>query len=238
MRGHIRRRGEPASSTSSISARPRRSAARAAAGASGSSASPGSRCPRCGGELAETEERRRAIKGGYATRRECEAALAKILAALETQSFTPPTKVTVKQFLLAEWLPTVKGSLRPTTYASYAMLASEHIIPRPGQPAAAEAHARRRSTPSTPTSQNTVASMAAGRSRPPRYAACTPSCTAPATTPCAGDGSASTRWLAPIRPRPVPSTTTGCRCGRRSSSVPSSVTSQRTASTPSGACWP
>ena len=73
-------------------------------------------CPRCGGRLTETEERRRAIKGGYATRRECEAALAKVLAALETQSFTAPTKVTLKQFLLGEWLPTVKGSLRPTTY--------------------------------------------------------------------------------------------------------------------------
>ncbi len=72
-------------------------------------------CPKCGGELVETEERRRAIKGGYATRKECEAALAKILAALETQSFMPPTRVTVKQFLLSEWLPTVKSSLRPTT---------------------------------------------------------------------------------------------------------------------------
>ena len=89
-------------------------------------------CPRCGGELAETEERRRAIKGGFATRRECEAALAKVLAALEAQTFTPPTKITVKHFLLSEWLPTVKGSLRPTTYASYEMLAKEHIIPRLG----------------------------------------------------------------------------------------------------------
>ena len=89
-------------------------------------------CPKCGGELAESEERRRAIKGGFATRRECEAALAKVLAALEAQTFRPPTKVTVKAFLLSEWLPTVKGSLRPTTYASYEMLAKEHIIPRLG----------------------------------------------------------------------------------------------------------
>ena len=89
-------------------------------------------CPKCGGELAETEERRRAIKGGFATRRECEAALAKVLAALEAQTFRPPTRITVKAFLLSEWLPTVKGSLRPTTYASYAMLAREHIIPRLG----------------------------------------------------------------------------------------------------------
>ena len=89
-------------------------------------------CPSCGGELAETEERRRAIKGGFASRKECEAALAKVLTAVEAQSFTPPTKATVKQFLTAEWLPTVKGSLRPTTYASYVMLTREHILPRLG----------------------------------------------------------------------------------------------------------
>ena len=93
---------------------------------------PKERCPSCGGELTETEERRRAIKGGFATRKECEAALTKVLAALETQSFTPPTKATVKQFLTGEWLPTVKGSLRPTTYASYVMLTREHILPRLG----------------------------------------------------------------------------------------------------------
>ena len=143
-------------------------------------------CPKCGGELVETEERRRAIKGGFATRKECEAALAKVLAAVETQTFTPPTKVTVKAFLLAEWLPTVKGSLRPTTYASYAMLAREHIIPRLGA-LQLQKLSPARSTPSTPTSQSTAASVAAVRSRPPRYAACTPCCTGPVTTPCAGD---------------------------------------------------
>jgi hypothetical protein len=65
-------------------------------------------------------------------RKQCEAALAKVLAALETQSFTLPTKVTVRQFLLSEWLPTVKGSLRPTTYSSYAMLTREHVLPALG----------------------------------------------------------------------------------------------------------
>ena len=89
-------------------------------------------CPKCGGVLLEAEERRRAIKGGYATRKECQAALSKVLVAVEARNFTPPTRITVKAFLLSEWLPTVKGTLRPTTYASYAMLAREHIIPRLG----------------------------------------------------------------------------------------------------------
>ena len=102
------------------------------------------------------------------------------------QTFRPPTKVTVKAFLLTEWLPTVKGSLRPTTYASYDMLAREHIIPRLGalqlqklSPAAINALYA--------ISQNTDASTAAARCLLPRYVACTPSCTAPVTMPCAGD---------------------------------------------------
>ena len=195
-------------------------------------------CPKCGGELAETEERRRAIKGGFATRRECEAALAKVLAALETQSFTPPTKVTVKAFLLGEWLPTVKGSLRPTTYASYAMLAREHIIPRLGSlqlqkltPGCDQRPLRpplrTRSRPRRRAALGLLGAPRARRAAPglPRRRAL-------------GTADASTRSLAPIRPRQAPSTTTGCRCGRPSSSVPSSVTSPTTASTPSGACWP
>lgn len=52
-----------------------------------------------------------------------------MLSAVEARTFTPPTRITVKAFLLDEWLPAVKGALRPTTYASYTMLAREHIIP-------------------------------------------------------------------------------------------------------------
>jgi integrase len=89
-------------------------------------------CAKCGGELAETEERRRAIKGGFATRKECQAALNKVLSAVEARTCTPPTRITLKAFLLSEWLPAVKGTLRPTTYASCTMLAQQHIIPRLG----------------------------------------------------------------------------------------------------------
>ena len=132
MRGHIRKRGEHSYEYNvdvGVAAAQR---CQACGRRFWMERKPKERCPKCGGELVETEERRRAIKGGFASRRECEAALAKVLAAVEAQTFTPPTRVTVKQFLLAEWLPTVKGSLRPTTYSSYAMLTREHILPRLG----------------------------------------------------------------------------------------------------------
>jgi integrase/predicted RNA-binding Zn-ribbon protein involved in translation (DUF1610 family) len=132
MRGHIRRRGERSYEYIVDVGAAEAQRCQACNQRFWTERKPKESCPKCGGVLTETEERRRAIRGGFATRRECEAALAKVLAAVETQTFTAPTKVTVKQFLVQEWLPTVKGSLRPTTYSSYAMLTREHILPRLG----------------------------------------------------------------------------------------------------------
>ena len=64
--------------------------------------------------------------------KECQAALHKVLTAVEARTFVAPTRITLKAFLLCEWLPAIKGTLRPTTYASYTMLATQHIIPRLG----------------------------------------------------------------------------------------------------------
>jgi integrase len=89
-------------------------------------------CPQCGGQLRETEERRRAIKGGFRTQKEWQAAMNKVLTAVEARTYAPPTRITVKDFLLNEWLPAIKGTLRPTTFASYTMLATQHVIPRLG----------------------------------------------------------------------------------------------------------
>ena len=132
MRGHIRRRGERSYEYIVDVGTSEAQRCQSCGGRFWLERKPKASCPRCGGALTETEERRRAIKGGFATRRECEAALTKVLAALEAQTFTPPIRLTVRQFLLAEWLTTVKGSLRPTTYASYVMLTREHVLPRLG----------------------------------------------------------------------------------------------------------
>jgi integrase/predicted RNA-binding Zn-ribbon protein involved in translation (DUF1610 family) len=89
-------------------------------------------CPRCGGELVEREERRRATKGGFATARECAAAMNKALNALAQKTFVVPIHTTVREFLLTQWLPTIKATVRPTTFASYTMLCKQHIVPRLG----------------------------------------------------------------------------------------------------------
>jgi integrase len=89
-------------------------------------------CPRCGGELTESDERRRQTKGGFATRRECQVAMSKALTAVAERTFVVATQVTVREFLLKEWLPTIRGTVRETTYASYRGLCELHIIPRLG----------------------------------------------------------------------------------------------------------
>ena len=89
-------------------------------------------CPSCGGEISEADERRRQTKGGFATRKACQAAMSKALVAVEQRTFVLPTHVTVREFLLDEWLAAIKGTLRLTTHASYSSLCECHIIPRLG----------------------------------------------------------------------------------------------------------
>ena len=86
-------------------------------------------CPRCGGELRETEERRRAIKGGFATRKECLVAMNKLMVAVEEQTFVAPTKATVKEYLKNEWLPAAKSTIRASTYNSYVQHVDCHVVP-------------------------------------------------------------------------------------------------------------
>jgi len=89
-------------------------------------------CPKCGGELRETEERRRETKAGFATQKECEQAMNKLLVKVEEQTYQPPTKASVREFLAKEWLPAVKATVRPTTYRSYEQHVTCHIAPHIG----------------------------------------------------------------------------------------------------------
>jgi integrase/predicted RNA-binding Zn-ribbon protein involved in translation (DUF1610 family) len=89
-------------------------------------------CPSCGGELVEADERRRQTKGGFATRKACQAAMSVALVAVAQANFVPASRLTLREFLSDEWLPAIKGTLRPTTYESYKGLCADHIIPRLG----------------------------------------------------------------------------------------------------------
>jgi integrase len=133
MRGHVRRRGEPGSWEYIVDI-----GAAAAQRCTDCNRRfwverrPKASCPACGGELRETDERRRETKAGYATQKECQAAMNKLLVAVEQQTYSAPTKATVRQYLIKEWLPAVKATIRPSTYYSYVQHVECHIAPHIG----------------------------------------------------------------------------------------------------------
>jgi integrase len=93
---------------------------------------PKEKCPKCGGALKETEERRRETKAGFSTQKECQQAMNKLLVAVEQHHYTAPTKASVRDYLTKEWLPAVKATIRPTTYNSYVQHVECHIVPHIG----------------------------------------------------------------------------------------------------------
>jgi integrase len=133
MRGHIRRRGDPGRWEYIIDVG--MAAAQRCQGCGKRfwmERKPKACCPKCAGLLIETEERRRKTQAGFATRKDCEAAMNKVMTAVEERTYVVPSRITLREFLLREWLPAIKGTVRPTTYASYTMHCEGHIAPALG----------------------------------------------------------------------------------------------------------
>ena len=89
-------------------------------------------CPRCAGKLRQTEERRRQTKAGFASRKEAQSALNKVLVAVAERSYVAPSKATLGEFLTAQWLPAIEATVRLTTYRSYVQHVDWHIAPHLG----------------------------------------------------------------------------------------------------------
>jgi len=133
MRGHVRKRGEPGSWEFIVDIG--LAAAQRCAVCNERlwvERRPKQSCPKCGGALKETEERRRETKSGFATQKECQAAMNKLLVAVEQHNYSAPTKASVKEYLTKEWLPAVKATIRPSTYNSYVQHVECHVAPHIG----------------------------------------------------------------------------------------------------------
>ena len=89
-------------------------------------------CPNCGGELVESVERRERIVAGFRTRRAAQEALNSAIAALRGDADVAPSKVTVRQYLFDEWLPSLSATLRPSTVATYRSAVETNILPTLG----------------------------------------------------------------------------------------------------------
>jgi integrase len=74
--------------------------------------------------------RRQVSKGGFRTRREAEAARVEALASLRAGTWVRPERVTVREFLEGEWLPSQQPpTLEESTYRSYARYVRLHVVP-------------------------------------------------------------------------------------------------------------
>ena len=87
---------------------------------------------KCGGRLIETEERRRQTKSGFATRKEAQTALSKLLVSVAEKSYVAATRLTLREYLSKEWLPAIEATVRPSTFRSYKQHVECHICPQLG----------------------------------------------------------------------------------------------------------
>ena len=86
----------------------------------------------CGGEVEHTEHRRERSMGGFRTEALAQEALDEVKVQYRRGEYVEPKKTTVASYLLREWLPAVKGSLRPSTYSSYRMHVECYLVPELG----------------------------------------------------------------------------------------------------------
>jgi predicted RNA-binding Zn-ribbon protein involved in translation (DUF1610 family) len=89
-------------------------------------------CPACGGELYETEERRRETKAGFASRKDCQAALTRKLTTLAENTYVLPSRLCLREFPKKVWLPAIASGLRQTTLGGHRMLVEQHLVPQLG----------------------------------------------------------------------------------------------------------
>ncbi|MEM7093674.1 MAG: site-specific integrase [Actinomycetota bacterium] len=73
--------------------------------------------------------RRQKKKRGFRTRADAERAVADEIQKLSTNSYVQRSTMTVERFLVDQWLPAAKQTLRPSTYSSYERNIRLHVLP-------------------------------------------------------------------------------------------------------------
>jgi integrase len=94
-------------------------------------------CPKCGGELKATEERRQVSHSGYRTKKEAQAALNKALGEFQEGRYVPMERLRLSEFLRRDYSPSLEtrlatGKLKATTKAAHETIVERYIIPKIG----------------------------------------------------------------------------------------------------------
>ena len=77
-------------------------------------------------------KRRQTSKGGFRTRKEAEAAFAALRDQVRGGTYIAPTRNTLADFLVDEWLPAMRATVRPSTWDHYESIIDWHVLPRLG----------------------------------------------------------------------------------------------------------
>lgn len=77
-------------------------------------------------------KRRQKWHGSYRTRREAEAAQAKIVHEFNTGTYVEPNSITLSQWVKRYWLPTIQSRVKPSTFDSYRRNLDLHVLPHLG----------------------------------------------------------------------------------------------------------
>jgi len=67
--------------------------------------------------------------GGFRTRREAEAARAKLVTEINTGSYVVPGRTTFEEWVRTSWLPMTEPRVKPTTFHSYKRNLELHVVP-------------------------------------------------------------------------------------------------------------
>ncbi len=76
-------------------------------------------------------ERRQTRRRGFATRREAQRELTRVLTSVDDRAYVEPKRQTVGTFLTDTWLPAVQHTIKPSTFESYRRNVRLHIAGRP-----------------------------------------------------------------------------------------------------------
>ena len=107
------------------------------------------RCPKCGATehtwtfsvdvgLTTEGKRRRIERGGFATKRDAQKSLEEIVAKADRGGILEPSKRTVAQFLVDEWLPSMEMGIERTTWEGYREKIHSYVLSRIGPVVLAE----------------------------------------------------------------------------------------------------
>lgn len=78
-------------------------------------------------------KRRQKWHGGFATRKEAEAARARLVHEFNSGTYVEPTTMTLDDWVRSHWLPSIQTRVKPSTFDSYRRNMELHVLPALGQ---------------------------------------------------------------------------------------------------------